>query len=218
MLTLYITRHGQTEWNVQQRMQGWADSPLTSNGVEAATQLGAYLQEVPLNAVYSSTSGRTIHTAQLIIGERDNIPLIQKEDLREINIGEWQGKTSTEIEKDYSEQVKIYYENPNQFESISGENFHTLKKRIGRAIEEIVDAHPNGHVLIVTHGVVKKCLINHFNGVELNSLWEPPFIHGTSLTIMEIDHNYKNFIVVGDMSHTKKTKELYKRNKIPRLL
>ncbi|WP_019415088.1 histidine phosphatase family protein [Paenisporosarcina sp. TG20] len=217
MLTLYITRHGQTEWNVQQRMQGWADSPLTTNGIEAAIQLGEYLQEVPLTAVYSSTSERTIHTAQLIIGKRD-IPLIQKEDLREINVGEWQGKTSTEIERDYKEQVKTYYEHPDQFESISGENFHTLKKRIECAIEEIEDAHPNGHVLIVTHGVVKKCLINHFSGVELNLLWEPPFIHGTSLTIMEIDDNHREFICVGDMTHTKETNELYKRNKISGLL
>ena len=50
MLTLYITRHGQTEWNVQSRMQGWADSPLTVTGVEAATQLGKRLQNVPLDA------------------------------------------------------------------------------------------------------------------------------------------------------------------------
>lgn len=87
MLTLYITRHGQTEWNIQSRMQGWADSQLTATGVKAATQLGNRLQDVPLDAVYSSTSGRTIHTAQLILGNRTT-PLIQKEDLREINVGE----------------------------------------------------------------------------------------------------------------------------------
>lgn len=107
MLTLYITRHGQTEWNVESRMQGWADSPLTDLGMAAASQLGKRLEHVSLDAVYSSTSGRTTHTAQLIIGKRD-LSLIQKEDLREINVGEWQGKVSLDIERDYKEQLKTY--------------------------------------------------------------------------------------------------------------
>ena len=200
MLTIYITRHGQTEWNIQSRMQGWADSPLTVAGIEAATQLGKRLQDVPLDAVYCSTSGRTIHTAQLILGNRTT-PLIQKEDLREINVGEWQGMLSSEIERDFTEQVKTYYERPSQFEATSGESFHILKERVLRAVGEISTAHPNGHVLIVTHGVVKKCLINHFSGAQMDSLWDPPFIHGTSLTMLEIDTNRRELTMIGDMSH-----------------
>jgi len=200
MLTLYITRHGQTEWNVQSRMQGWADSPLTVTGVEAATQLGKRLQDVPLDAVYSSTSGRTVHTAQLILGERTT-PLIQKEDLREINVGEWQGMLSTDIERDFADQLKTYYEHPSQFKPTSGESFFQLKERVLRAIEDIAAAHPNGHVLIVTHGVVKKCLINHFSGAQLDLMWDPPFIHGTSLTMLEIDTDRRELTMIGDMSH-----------------
>lgn len=200
MLTLYITRHGQTQWNVESRMQGWADSPLTEAGMAAASQLGKRLQHVPLDAVYCSTSGRTIHTAQLIIGERA-IPLIQKEDLREIHVGEWQGMVSADIERDYAEQVKTYYERPSRYESTSGESFHMLKERVLRAIEEIALAHPDGNILIVTHGVVKKCLINHFSGADLDLLWAPPFIHGTSLTVLEIDTDRRELTIVGDMSH-----------------
>lgn len=205
MLTLYITRHGQTQWNVESRMQGWADSPLTDIGIAAASQLGKRLQSVPLDAVYSSTSGRTIHTAQLIIGERD-LPLIQKEDLREINVGEWQGKLSADIEQDYTEQLKTYYERPSQYKSTTGENFHILKERVLRAIDEIAAVHPDGNVLIVTHGVVKKCLINHFSGADLELLWVPPFIHGTSLTVLEIDTNRRELTMVGDMSHAEEAK------------
>ncbi len=157
---------------------------------------------MPLDSVYSSTSGRTIQTAQLILGER-KIPLVQKEDLREINVGEWQGMLSSDIERDFAEQVKTYYELPSQFESTSGESFHQLKERVLRAVEQIITAHPNGHVLIVTHGVVKKCLINHFNGADLDLLWDPPFIHGTSLTKMEIDTNRRELTMIGDMSHVK---------------
>ena len=206
MLTLYITRHGQTEWNVQSRMQGWADSPLTATGIEAATLLGKRLIDVPFDAVYSSTSGRTIHTAQLIIENRD-IPLLQKDDLREINVGDWQGQLSSDIERDYADQIKTYYERPSLFQSASGEDFHMLKERALRAIVEIIATHPSGHVLIVTHGVVKKCLINHFSGVDLDLLWEPPFIHGTSLTVLEIDTDRRELIMIGDMTHAEHAKQ-----------
>lgn len=205
MLTLYITRHGQTVWNVQSRMQGWADSPLTEVGITAAKQLGARLHDVPFDAVYSSTSGRTLHTAELIIGERE-VLLCMKDDLREINIGEWQGLLSADIESKFAEQLKTYFERPSHYESTSGENFHILKERVVRAIDEIALAHPNGHVLVVTHGVVKKCLINHFSGANLDSLWEPPFIHRTSLTVLEIDTDRRELTMIGDMAHAEDAK------------
>ena len=75
-----------------------------------------------------------------------------------------------------------------------------------RAIADIAAAHPTGHVLIVTHGVVKKCLINHFSGAQLDSLWDPPFIHGTSLTMLEIDTDRRELTMIGDMSHTEEAK------------
>ena len=108
---------------------------------------------------------------------------------------------SADIERDFADQLKTYYEYPSQFEPTSGESFFQLKERVLRAIEDIAAAHPNGHVLIVTHGVVKKCLINHFSGAQLDSLWEPPFIHGTSLTMLEIDTDRRELTMIGDMSH-----------------
>jgi len=69
MLTLYITRHGETVWNTQKRMQGWKDSPLTETGRQNAFSLGERLAHIPFRAVYSSPSGRTKETASLICGE-----------------------------------------------------------------------------------------------------------------------------------------------------
>ena len=64
----------------------------------------------------------------------------------------------------------------------------------------------NGHVLIVTRGIVKECLINHFSDAQLDSLWDPPFIHGTSLTTLEIDTDRRELTMIGDISHTEETK------------
>lgn len=109
MLRIYITRHGETEWNIQKRMQGWKDSNLTRKGEEYAIALGRRLKDVDFNCIYSSSSGRTIHTSELIRGDKD-IRIIPDDNLREIHLGEWEGKTSTEI--DDKQRLKAFWETP----------------------------------------------------------------------------------------------------------
>jgi probable phosphoglycerate mutase len=80
---LYITRHGQTEWNVQGRLQGHLDSPLTELGVIQAEQLADSLVNVEFDVIYSSPSLRTVRTADMIRGERP-IDITIEDKLREI--------------------------------------------------------------------------------------------------------------------------------------
>ncbi len=89
MLTLYITRHGETKWNTEKRMQGWSDSSLTENGVKNAILLGNRLKDIEFDAIHTSPSQRTIITANLIKGDR-KIPLIPDDQLKEINMGIWE--------------------------------------------------------------------------------------------------------------------------------
>lgn len=70
MLHLYIARHGQTQWNVEKRMQGWLDSDLTELGLYNARALGERLKDIELNQVYISPSKRTEETAKTILGSR----------------------------------------------------------------------------------------------------------------------------------------------------
>lgn len=72
MLTLYITRHGETEWNIQKRMQGHKDSPLTEKGRKQAQALGNYLKNIPFEKVFVSDSNRAYETACTIMEERDD--------------------------------------------------------------------------------------------------------------------------------------------------
>lgn len=202
MVTLFITRHGQTEWNLQKRMQGWFDSPLTTQGKQAACALGKRLSNEKFNAIYSSPSGRAVDTAKLISNERQ-IPIFFKQQLKEINTGDWQGMTENEIKEEYPLQFEKYYEDPINFNLDDSESFQEVLNRALHVVEDICDRYDeNDQVLIVTHGVVKKLLIAHFNNLSLKNLWDPPFIHGTSLTIVKIDKE-KNveITMVGDTTH-----------------
>ncbi|TXK83446.1 histidine phosphatase family protein [Paenibacillus sp. N3.4] len=185
MLTLYITRHGETEWNIQNRMQGWSDSELTQKGTDNAISLGNRLKDVNLTAIYSSPSRRTAKTSELICGGRD-IPIILNDNLKEINMGDWEGKTQTVIKDNYPNEYQAFWEMPHLFKPCSGESFDTLMDRVICVFDKILLENKEGSVLVVTHTVVIKAILSYFKKLPLEKLWEPPYIKDTSLTIVEI--------------------------------
>jgi len=65
-MKLYITRHGTTEWNLEKRLQGWADSPLTEDGRNRAIKLGNSLKDIDFDMIYTSPQERALNTAKLI--------------------------------------------------------------------------------------------------------------------------------------------------------
>ncbi|MEK5078011.1 histidine phosphatase family protein [Solibacillus sp. FSL W7-1436] len=200
MLRLYLVRHGQTEWNIQKRMQGWEDSALTEKGVNNAIALRKKLEGVEFAAAYTSTSERTIETARLIIDKR-NLAINTNEDLREMNLGEWEGKTLDEIKDFYPEQYKYFWENPALYEPIGGETFEQLINRAIKVLNYIISKHINGNILVITHSVILKSLLMHVKGKTVKDLWAPPFIHDTSLSILEIENGVHRLISEGDITH-----------------
>lgn len=200
MITLYITRHGETEWNTEKRMQGWLDSNLTENGIKNATSLGERLKETELKAIFSSPSGRTKATTSLIRGERD-IPVIYDENLKEIKLGQWEGKTHSSIKELYQTQYESYWNAPHQYTSVGGETFEETRARAIQVLDRIKRDYKSGNILIVTHSVVIKCLYSFFRNTSIETLWDPPYMHDTSLTIVEMNESGFKLVLEGDISH-----------------
>src|SRR5919204_3945947 len=92
-LRLYIARHGETDWNVQHRLQGWTDRPLDETGRKQAVALAESLKGVHLDAVYSSTLSRSRDTAQTVAGKTMTVTTL--DGLRERNYGHFQGGSDT---------------------------------------------------------------------------------------------------------------------------
>ncbi|MBM7097423.1 histidine phosphatase family protein [Bacillus sp. H-16] len=204
MLSLYFTRHGETMWNREGRLQGWHDSPLTKEGENIAKSLGHYFRDIPLSTIYTSTSGRTIRTAELI-NSGQKTPIVLDERLREIHLGEWEGKTREEIASGYSkERLEAFWNNPEAYKPAGGETFCQVESRVNDFISDIYRNHQNGHVLLVTHTVIVKLLLKRFKNRMLHQLWDPPFIHPGCLNLVEIDRNRQmNVLLEGDLSHEK---------------
>jgi phosphoserine phosphatase len=198
---LYVTRHGETQWNVEKRVQGFLDSPLTERGVWQAKKLGAAMADISFDAIYSSPSGRALQTANHILHDR---PLqIQMHDaLREICQGIWQGKQMAELEATDSERMRTYWNDPVHYEPVEGgESFTEVQARIVPFIEDLLHTHAGRTILVVTHGVTLKVLMAHFEGRPMERLWDPPYVHSTSLSHIMIDGGNRVIVKHADMSH-----------------
>ena len=200
MVTLYITRHGETKWNSEKRMQGWMDSNLTENGANNAVSLGKRLNETEFAAIFSSPIGRTKATTNLIRGDRD-IPIYYDEDLREINLGDWEGQIESAINERYPKEFDAFWNTPHLYTPIGGETFGNVIERANRVLNRIKKEYTSGNILIVTHSIVIKCLFSIFKNASIETLWDPPFIHDTSLTIVEMDETGYKIVLEGDLSH-----------------
>lgn len=202
MLTIYLTRHGETLWNRENRLQGWMDSELTEIGINNANKLGERLKEIDFRAIYTSPSERALKTAQQVNSVRD-IPIFTEPDLKEIYFGEWEGKTKEEIEINFKKEYFDFWNSPNLYnhEPHKGESLTDFKNRVEKAVKGIMAKHPDGNVLMVSHAVVIRAIMSFIMNIPTEKMWEPPFIHGTSLSVFHWNGQKFDIRMLGDISH-----------------
>ncbi|MET4562641.1 broad specificity phosphatase PhoE [Lysinibacillus parviboronicapiens] len=197
--TFFLVRHGETVWNKERRLQGWLDSPLSEKGILHAEQLAQQLQAIQFAAAYSSSSGRAKETLALLIADRE-LPCFYEDNLREIFLGNWQGKTIEDIIGTYRFDYELYTDYPAQFIATHTESFGAVTERAMYTLKNIAEKYPHENVLIVSHAVTIKCIINAILERGINQLWAAPMIEGTSVTIIE---RLNQQWVVKDIGNTK---------------
>nr|WP_071459746.1 histidine phosphatase family protein [Bacillus mediterraneensis] len=200
MVHCYFVRHGETVWNTEKRSQGRLDSPLTEKGRSDAAALRERLKEVHFEKAFSSPSERTLESAAIIAEGRD-LPFTTDERLMEIDLRDWQGMTDEEVRECYPSFHHHYYNQPELYDGGSGESFLDVMARLDAFLNELSHSSYTGNVLIITHGIVIKTLYLLCRNLPVDRIWDPPFIHGTSLTIMELDKGKRELVLEGCMAH-----------------
>jgi alpha-ribazole phosphatase len=147
--TLLLARHGETDWNRARRWQGHADRPLTARGRTQAADLAARLADIALDAVYSSDLRRARETAEPV-ATTHGLELVQLPELREVNVGSWQGLTRDEAEIRFPGGFERWREGGTGWDD--GESYGEMSARVLAAVEGIANEHRGGRVLVVTHG------------------------------------------------------------------
>ncbi|MFO8110291.1 MAG: histidine phosphatase family protein [Thermoplasmata archaeon] len=184
MTRLYLVRHGETQWNVEGRMQGWKDSPLTEQGINQVLILRRKIRDVSFSEVYSSTSNRALKTAEILLDGR-GVSITKEKDLREVYLGEWEGKRFEVLDRESPEDFKGFWEIPQGCVPRGGESMEELMERGTGVISKIIKKHPDENVLLVSHYCILKTIIIHLQDRLLKDLWELPDLEPASLTVYD---------------------------------
>ena len=165
---IILIRHGETEWNSQQRMQGHSNSDLSSVGQAQIQALGQWMKNVPFDLIYSSDSLRAKQTAEAITqfsGHELKIDLR----LREKNLGVFEGLTSEEARERHPEVFRLFKTAGSKYVIDEGESTQQLQDRALEIVEEIRIKHPEERVLLVTHGGFIRVVMKHSLGLSLET-------------------------------------------------
>jgi probable phosphoglycerate mutase len=157
MSEILLIRHGETEWNLQRRMQGQQDSPLTPLGLQQARQVALRLRSVPHTALYSSDLGRAWQTARCIAGETGR-DVVREPGLRERRFGIFEGLTNAEIEVRHPDLHALFEKRDPHFVMPGGESAAQFHERCLGTLETIARRHHGETVVVVTHGLVLDAL------------------------------------------------------------
>jgi broad specificity phosphatase PhoE len=147
--TVYLARHGQSDWNAAGRWQGHADRPLTALGLRQAADLAEELAGVPLDAVYSSDLRRARETAEAVAAPR-GLQVSTVADLREVDVGSWSGLTRAEAMERFPREFRRWTEGEHGWED--GETYEHMAERVVGAVRHIAAGHAGESVLVVAHG------------------------------------------------------------------
>ncbi len=178
-MRIYFLRHGETDWNVERRIQGRTDIALNSNGVRQATQWRPFFDRIHLAGVYSSSLSRAMETAVLATGR----PPCVIDDLNERHYGEWEGRVWNDIadlDPDFDRRWRRADSSPP-----GGESRLEMHARVHRAMDSIVASHDeNSELLIVAHGGSGKAVLGYANKMSIEELFRVPAIENAAMTIL----------------------------------
>ncbi|MDU8914087.1 histidine phosphatase family protein [Aestuariicoccus sp. MJ-SS9] len=158
---IYLVRHGQTEMNLQGRIQGQGDAPLTDAGRSLASKIGQRLAEdigSSTALIFTSPLGRAAQTAGIIANSLHNATsVIEDERLAEVNLGEWDGLTIAEIDQGWPEARTSAPPGEWFFNAPNGESFESFRQRNAAFLRDLGGADASIKIL-VTHGISGRVL------------------------------------------------------------
>ncbi len=202
MQTIFLVRHGETQWNAEDRIQGQIQHvKLNEEGIRQSKLLARRLAKEKINLIYSSPQERALQTAEMI-AEPHGLAIVTHSGLAERSHGILDGLTRNEIRKKHPVVWKVYEQTRELPGGWGAETMEQMGERGFHAFMEIARQGPNKNIAIVAHGAVNKAIIRRLTGKGIHDFVQ----HNGCLNI--IKHDGKNFLVekIDDTAHLGKEK------------
>ncbi len=198
---IYLIRHASTSFAAEDRFAGASNVPLSDTGRSQALHLAERLVSCTPAAIYCSPMDRTLETATLIAKPHKLTPL-PKDGLREINHGHWEGLSRKEVQLKYPAEIEGWDADPFGFAPEGGETGMSVMARAIPTIREIVVAHPNQTVFVVSHKATNRIIIGYYLGLELKGFRDRIDQQPACLNIMDFkDPSRGRLMLLNDVSH-----------------
>lgn len=197
---LFLVRHAETEWNTARIFQGRLDSRITERGLEQAARLAARLEPEGIVAVYSSDQGRALQTASAV-ASRVGLEISPRQDLREIDCGDWTGKGYQDVQTHWPEEHANWTQRPHLHRMPGGESVVEVQRRGLRFLEDVLRSHPGQSVCAVSHNTLVRAVVCELMGLPLEELWKLPRQPNCAVNLIELRNGRPELLEVGDTSH-----------------
>lgn len=165
--SIFLVRHGQTDWNISRRVMGKLPIPLNDIGRKQAEAVCQALGEVAVAALYHSPHLRTEETAAAIKGAKA-CAFTPHSSLREVEYGDWEGKSFEELKA--HEAFSVYFTDPGACQVPGGECMREVQERTVACIESLRERHAGETVVLVSHSDVIKTALVHYLTLPLSAL------------------------------------------------
>ncbi|MBI5310690.1 MAG: histidine phosphatase family protein [Actinobacteria bacterium] len=199
-MRLLLVRHGESEWNAAGRLQGQADPPLSNLGRHQAARAAARLVDEPIDAIVASDLARASHTARAL-ADAVGLPVVERQDLREVDLGSWTGAAREEIEAADPEAWRRW-----RVEGVEGwdggERYAEAMQRVAGAVTSIAAEWAGRTVVAVSHGGCIRLATCHLLGMPASDLGRIMSIGNASITEFLVESDGGGRIVrLNDMAH-----------------
>ncbi|MEN8136379.1 MAG: histidine phosphatase family protein [Thermodesulfobacteriota bacterium] len=159
--TIFLTRHGKTAANLENRFAGRTSEPLHQQGCEQLAEVADRLKNKQISAIYAGPLTRTSQSAE-IISKVTGAMLHTSGAFNEILIPHWDGLTKEEITEQFGSEYPTWLSSPNKFKLPDCETLSQVQERAAMAIEKIFAERSGETVVVVSHLIVVRCLVLYY--------------------------------------------------------
>lgn len=197
MVKLILVRHALTVDNQKSRLSGHIDSSISEEGKEQIDKITNYLKDFDIDKIYTTTSSRTKDTVKKL-SELKSIEIIEKESLKEISFGDFEGLTFDEIKDKYPKEFQDMIEKGYEYKYPNGESLIDSYNRVCIELDNIISNNDDRTILICSHGGTIRNIITYLILNSYKYHWNFKIDNG-SVTILEVQDG---FTVITAMNNT----------------
>ena len=197
MVKLILVRHALTVDNQKSRLSGHIDSYISEEGKEQIDKITNYLKDFDIDKIYTTTSSRTKDTVKKL-SELKSIEIIEKESLKEIIFGDFEGLTFDEIKDKYPKEFQDMIEKGYEYKYPNGESLIDSYNRVCIELDNIISNNDDRTILICSHGGTIRNIITYLISNSYKYHWNFKIDNG-SVTILEVQDG---FTVITAMNNT----------------